>query len=258
MASQQVLTLLFKVRILTWDHFQFFFRFVRIVKTMQHTILLIEDDPLIARSLHQVLPSHYQLETTTNLESSYKYLSKRRPALIVLDRTLPDGDGVELAEYITQLDQTSPLLILSGKSTVQDRIYGLRKGADDYLVKPFSTTELLLRIERLLNSTKHQRNNILHLGEVQLLLDQGKVVLGNHALRLRRREFQILSYLLRQQGRVVTREQLINHIWPDGTIPSYATIDVYIRRLRMMLGSYGKMIKTVKGFGYSAQPLLKP
>lgn len=93
---------------------------------------------------------------------------------------------------------------------------------------------------------------------MQLLLDQGKVVLGNHALRLRRREFQILSYLLRQQGRVVTREQLINHIWPDGTIPSYATIDVYIRRLRMMLGSYGKMIKTVKGFGYSAQPLPKP
>jgi DNA-binding response OmpR family regulator len=222
---------------------------------MKHTVLLVEDDPLISQSIRQVLPENYLLETAKNLETSYRYLTKNRPALIVLDRSLPDGDGIELVEYLHQLDETSPLLILSGKATVQDRINGLRKGADDYLIKPFSTTELLLRMERLLNTTKHQKLNSLRFGELELLFDKGQVLLGNHLLRLRRREFQVLAYLVKQHGRVVTRDQLINHIWPDGTIPSYATIDVYIRRLRMMLGKYGQMIKTLKGFGYLVQPL---
>lgn len=226
-----------------------------IVERMKHTVLLIEDDPLVARSIQQVLPTEYKLETSPNLEASYKYLATKRPALIVLDRSLPDGDGLELAEYISQLDQTSPLLILSGKSTVQDRINGLRKGADDYLVKPFSTTELVLRMERLIYTTKHQRTHSVRFGDLELLFDKGQVLLGKHLLRLRRREFQVLSYLVRQNGRIVTREQLINHIWPDGTVPSYATIDVYIRRLRMMMGKYGQMIKTLKGFGYLVQPL---
>lgn len=220
---------------------------------MQYTVLLIEDDPLVAKSIQQVLPNDLRLETAHSLESSYKYLAKTRPSLIVLDRTLPDGDGIELVEYMSQLDQTSPMLVLSGKATVQDRIQGLRKGADDYLVKPFSTTELLLRIEKLLYSTKHQRSTSLKFGEIELLFDKAQVLLGNHLLRLRRREFQVLSYLIKQHDRIVTRDQLINHIWPDGSIPSYATIDVYIRRLRMMMGKYGRVIKTVKGFGYLAQ-----
>lgn len=222
---------------------------------MKHTVLLIEDDPLVAKSIQQVLPPQYQLETAHSLESSYRYLGKKRPSLIVLDRSLPDGDGLDLVEYLNQLDETSPLLILSGKATVQDRINGLRKGADDYLIKPFSTTELLLRMERLLFTTKHQKTHSFTLGDLELLFDKGQVLLGKHLLRLRRREFQVLSYLVRQNGRLVTRDQLINHIWPDGTVPSYATIDVYIRRLRMMLGKYGQMIKTVKGFGYLVQPL---
>lgn len=222
---------------------------------MQHTLLLIEDDPTVSKAIQQVIPTDYTLATTTSLEASYRYLATTRPALIVLDRTLPDGDGLELVEYVNQLDQTSPMLVLSGKSTVQDRIQGLRKGADDYLCKPFSTTELLLRIEKLIYSTKHQRNGSLKFGELELLIDKGQVLLGEHLLRLRRREFQVLAYLVRQNGRIVTRDQLINHIWPDGSIPSYATIDVYIRRLRMMMGKYGQMIKTVKGFGYLAQPL---
>ncbi|MBW7943863.1 response regulator transcription factor [Patescibacteria group bacterium] len=222
---------------------------------MKHLVLLVEDDPLVARSIAQVLPKQYTMTTTSNLESSYRYLAEERPALIVLDRALPDGDGLELVEYMTQLDHTAPLLVLSRKSTVQDRINGLRKGADDYLIKPFSTTELLLRIERLLYSTKHRKEEAIRFGELELLLDKGQVILGKHILRLRRREFQVLSYLVRQNGRVVTRDQLINHIWPDGKIPSYATIDVYIRRLRMMLGPYGSIVRTIKGYGYLAEPL---
>jgi len=222
---------------------------------MKHTVLLIEDDPIVSRSIEQVLPPEYQLETTTSLETSYRYLAKNRPSLIVLDRSLPDGDGLDLVEYLSQLDDTSPLMILSGKASIQDRIIGLRKGADDYLIKPFSTTELLLRMERLIFSTKHQKTHNIKFGELELLFDKGQVLLGKHLLSLRRREFQVLSYLVHQNGRLVTRDQLINHIWPDGTIPSYATIDVYIRRLRMMLGKYGQMIKTIKGFGYLVQPL---
>lgn len=217
---------------------------------MTPLILLVEDDPLVGRSLSQVL-TQYRLDICPSLASSYAYLNRQRPDLIIVDRGLPDGDGLELAEYVAQLDQTAPFLILSAKASLADRLQGLRIGADEYLGKPFSTAELVLRLERLLSISKHPWRNRLRCGQLELLLDQGQVLIGSHILRLRRREFQVLTYLIRQQGHVVSRDQLINHIWPDGTIPSYATIDVYIRRLRMMLGPAGKVIRTVKGFGYS-------
>ena len=218
---------------------------------MQKTILLIEDDPFIVQSIKQMFPAHYHLDVRKDLESSYEYLSIKKPAMILLDRTLPDGDGIDLLEYIAQVDQVSPLLILSGKAHTHDRIEGLRKGADDYLAKPFSTTELLLRVERLLKTTKHHQNNRSVIGPLELLHDRGQVLIDQHLLRLRKREFQILAFLAEQQGHIITRDQMINHIWPDGVYPSFATIDVYIRRLRMMLGKYGKLIQTVKGYGYT-------
>lgn len=218
---------------------------------MNKTILLIEDDPFIIKSIKQVFPPGYQLDVRKNLESSYEYLSEKKPAMILLDRTLPDGDGIDLLEYISQVDRVSPLLIISGKAQTHDRIEGLRKGADDYLIKPFSTTELLLRVERLMKTTKHHRDERTVVGPLELLYDRGHVLIGQHLLRLRKREFQILGFLAEQQGHIISRDQMINHIWPDGAYPSFATIDVYIRRLRMMLGKYGKLIKTVKGYGYT-------
>jgi two-component system, OmpR family, response regulator len=217
---------------------------------MQSTILLIEDDPFVARSIQQVLSEQYKVDTRRDLATSYQYLTEKKPALIVLDRKLPDGDGIELLEHVSQNDYSAPLLVVSAKNMVHDRIEGLRKGADDYLSKPFSTTELRLRIEKLLSTTKHQSAKEIIVGPLHLLVDRGHVIVENHLLRLRRKEFQILSCLAKQKGRVVSRDQLINQIWPDGVIPSHATIDVYIRRLRMMLGKYGSMVTTMKGYGY--------
>lgn len=197
------------------------------------------------------MPKKYTLHVREDLNSSYSYLEATKPSLILLDRTLPDGDGIELAEYVAETDQTSLLVIISAKAMLHDRIEGLRKGADDYLSKPFSTAELMLKVEKLLRTTKHHEGGVIEYGPLKLLVDRGQVVLGQHLLRLRRREFQILAYLAAQKGRVITRGQLIEHIWPDGVTPSFARIDVYIRRLRMMLGEHGKLIKTMKGFGYS-------
>jgi DNA-binding response OmpR family regulator len=220
---------------------------------MNNTILLIEDNPFVVQSIKQILPKQYTLHVRKDLSSSYSYLEATKPSLILLDRTLPDGDGIELAEYVADTDRTSPLVIISGKAMLHDRIEGLRKGADDYLSKPFSTAELMLKVEKLLRTTKHHEGGVIEYGSLKLLVDRGQVLIGDHLLRLRRREFQILAYLVAQKGRVITRGQLIEHIWPDGVTPSFATIDVYIRRLRMMLGNYGKIITTVKGFGYSVQ-----
>jgi len=221
---------------------------------MKYKVLLIEDDPFVVRSIQQVLPEKYQLDVRKDLQTSYTYLAEERPSLVVLDRRLPDGDGIELAEYLSQEERASPILILSGKSLTQDRIEGLRKGADDYLIKPFSTTEFILRLEKLIYSTKQTHDDILSIGPLTLLLDRGHVLMDSHLLRLRRREFQILHVLIQQKHQVLSREQLINSIWPDGNLPSFATIDVYIRRLRMMLGKVGKTIVTVKGFGYQFNP----
>lgn len=217
---------------------------------MSKTILLVEDDPFVARSIQQVLPPEYRLDVRKSLATSYSYLNEKKPEIIVLDRTLPDGDGIELAEHLQSSDYGSQVLIISGKTMVHDRIEGLRKGADDYLTKPFSTTELLLKLEKMLRTTKQLPDGTVQVGEITLIADTGQVLLGKHIIKLRKREFQILSYFARNTGRVLSREQIINRLWPDGVTPSYATIDVYIRRLRMMLGTYGNYIHTMKGYGY--------
>ena len=217
-----------------------------------YTILLVEDDKIVAASIRQVLAKqNFRVEVRETLEKSYTFLREQRPDLAVVDRNLPDGDGVELVEYLEETTSLFPILILSGYSTLHDRITGLEKGADDYLVKPFSTTELRLRIEKLLAKTKQLKLDVLEVGALKLHLENGRVEWHGKVIRIRKREFEILQILARYKNRVVSRKVLIDHLWPDGEVPTEGTIDVYVRRLRMLLGKAGQNIQTIRGYGYT-------
>jgi len=140
--------------------------------------------------------------------------------------------------------------MMSVRSTVDDRITGLTEGADDYLPKPFSVRELELRVSHLLGLERTTPDGWTQLGELRFNRVTGETFSGEQVVRLRPREAQILSCLLRFKNRVVTRDTIVNHVWGGSTVPTNTTLDVYLRRLRMMLGKSSAYIETVRGFGY--------
>jgi DNA-binding response OmpR family regulator len=155
-----------------------------------------------------------------------------------------------LLNYLDLTKSDIPVLILSNKVLTQDKIICLRSGADDYLTKPFSIEELELRVHNLLRKTKHLQRTDLVVGDVQITTKTGQVTYGDRQILLRRRECQILSFLAKHKNQVMSREQIINHIWCADEIPTYKTVDVYIRRIRTLLGTREKVISTVRGYGY--------
>lgn len=221
---------------------------------MRQRILIVEDDVLLAQTLHHCLASkHTEVTITHTVAQALELVEERRFDLVLIDRILPDGEGLEVVEYLDDTYFSSRVLCLSEKRETDDRIYGLRKGADDYLVKPFSLPELLLRVNKLLQREKKLSQDVLIVGQVWLYPESGVVKYDETEKHLRRREMQILSYLFRHKNAVVTREMIIDRIWGNNdTTPAHITLDVYIRRIRILLGRHSKVIKTVRGFGYSA------
>ncbi len=221
-----------------------------------HNILVVEDDTQLTHSIQQLLPkSEYRVFTAANLEEGYTFLATHRPSLVMLDRRLPDGDGVEIAEYLHHSLSTSPILILSEKCSIPDRIFGLQKGADDYLAKPFSSVELLLRVQKLLARTKNLDSGPLRAGQLSLFPRAGLVHVGQRTVQLRKREFELLAFLVRHKNCVINREMIIDNIWGEADTPSFTTIDVYMRRIRILLGSHNTIIQTIRGFGYIVKEL---
>ena len=142
---------------------------------------------------------------------------------------------------------------MSRLSEVADKVKTLQQGADDYLAKPFSSQELLIRIQRLLEKEKVLPQDYYSVGEVKLYPETGQLLLRDKKITLRKRESQVLACLLKKPKQVVTRAMLIDQIWRgQDDIPCYSTLDVYVRRIRMVLGQKFNVIKTVRGFGYMA------
>jgi DNA-binding response OmpR family regulator len=155
-----------------------------------------------------------------------------------------------LIEYMASSRSSIPLLVLSQRSTISDRILGLEKGADDYLAKPFSASELLLRMKKLLSKTKQLDSYAMRVGEVTLYPQRGTVEVRERKVHLRKKEFLIFAFLVRHKNTVMNRETIIQHVWGDRKTPSDTTVDVYIRRIRLLLGKNEKVIRTVRGYGY--------
>lgn len=219
-------------------------------------ILLIENDLTLQSSLLRFFKQQdWQTGTATSLEEAWTLLDSQSFDLAVIDRVLDDGDGLEIVEYLRKVQHPMMMLCLTEKGSVMERLKGLQLGADDYLPKPFSSQELLLRIKNLLGKYKSYKNSYLVCDALELDPQTGQVRTPSTKFFLRRRESQILTCLLRHKKTVVTRQMLVDAIWPGSTkIPEDSTLDVYVRRLRIGLGKYGSSIKTVRGFGYMLSP----
>ena len=218
-------------------------------------ILVVEDEIKMARALKEGLEEdRYEVSVVHTGEEGFYAVHEQAFDLVILDVMLPGKDGLEILRTLRRQGNTTPVLLLTAKDAIDDRVRGLDVGADDYLVKPFAFPELLARIRALLRRGKADIPEKLTLGD--MIIDSGdrSAVRGGKALDLTSREFDLLEYLLRHQGRVVSREMLARDIWkdPDRFTPLDNVIDVQVARLRRKVDDQfeKKLVHTIRGVGF--------
>lgn len=218
-------------------------------------ILIVEDDADIAESLEY----NFKREgfRTTVAESGEKGLrlaldEKNPPALIVLDLMLPGMSGMELCRRLRRepLTQKTPIIMLTAKAAETDKIAGLETGADDYIVKPFSVKEVVARVRAVLRRTDKEELRYFESGSLAIDFADVRVACAGEQVKLTRKEFALLTHLIKSAGRVATRQNLLDNVWGYSYFGDTRTLDVHIRRLRQKLGACGDRIETVVGIGY--------
>jgi DNA-binding response OmpR family regulator len=222
---------------------------------MQATILVVEDEEDIAALIaHHMQRAGFKVMVAYSGAAAFKEIEKQLPDLVLLDLMLPDMDGTEVCKALRQKEATKdiPIIMVTAKAEEVDRIVGLEIGADDYVVKPFNTRELVLRVKGILKRVKAPRDEqkLLEYGELSIDMDAHRVTLELQEIELTLTEFKLLRELLLNKGRVRSREALLNNVW-GYTFEGYdRTVDTHVQRLRRKLKSYGKIIETVRGIGY--------
>ena len=217
-------------------------------------ILVIEDDSETAEQLVDFLStSGYQVDLASDGNDGLKRGTSADYAVMAIDRMLPDIDGLAVIRRLRESGVVTPALIISALGEIDDRVRGLRAGGDDYLVKPFAFTELLARIEALARrSATVVRETVLRVGDLELDLVARTVSRGGRKIELLPREFQVLEYLVRQEGQVVPRAMLLQHVWDLHFDPTTNIIDVYVGRVRRKVDGQQAypLIHTVRGVGF--------
>ena len=216
-------------------------------------ILIVEDELGIVQFLQQGLEEEgYQISTAADGAQGYE-LSQNEPFdLILLDWMLPKMTGVAVCKAIREKNKTTPIIFLTAKDTVQETIEGLKAGANDYIKKPFSFEELVERIK--IHFRNQQQDEILTLGTIQINLEKHLVLVNEEEVSLTQREFELLSYLVRNKGKVCTRNQIIEDVWNIHFEYDTGVIDVFMNAIRKKLNLKIEQdyIKTVRGVGYIA------
>lgn len=220
-------------------------------------VLLVEDDTDLATTLCEELGSFYAVDVAKTGKLA-AYQAEINPYdTIVLDIGLPDMNGIDLCTFLRKKQITTPILMLTGRAGVEDKVDALHSGADDYLTKPFQTEELLARINALIRRNNNAIiKNVLTVGCLHLDPVNRTVFYEKVPLNLRRKEFDLLEFLIRNQPNVVSREMILDHVW-DSNVNSFTNaIDVHISRLRDQIDKRfdTQMIETVYGFGYRINP----
>jgi two-component system OmpR family response regulator len=217
-------------------------------------ILVIEDDPETARQLVEFLGTRgYHADLALNGDDGLRLGLSEEYAVMTIDRMLPGIDGLGIIRHLREAGIGTPALILSALGELDDRVRGLRSGGDDYLVKPFAFAELLARIEALARrSTAVVKETVLRVGDLELDLVLRKVNRGGKEIELLPREFQVLEYLVRNEGQVVPRAMLLQHVWDLNFDPTTNVIDVYVGRVRRKVDSQRSypLIHTIRGVGF--------
>jgi two-component system phosphate regulon response regulator PhoB len=218
-------------------------------------ILMIDDeqDVIDLLTLH-LRKAGYALSTATDGAAGLRLAREESPALIILDLMLPKMPGLEICRVL-KTDATTrqiPVLMLTAKAEEIDRIVGLEFGADDYVTKPFSPRELVLRVNAILRRGQGEtaEDKKLTIGSITIDPSRHLVEVAGRAVRLTSVEFKLLSMLMRRQGRVQERDRLLNEVWGYESVIDTRTVDTHVRRLRKKLGKAADAIETVRGFGY--------
>ena len=219
-------------------------------------ILIIEDDKNVSAYIAKGLSeAGHVVDIASNGKDGLFLAQSEKYDALIIDRMLPELDGLSVIQELRGSGHHTPILILSALGDIDDRVKGLRSGGDDYLVKPFAFAELLARIEILARRTQNTNNNgkntVLSTGDLELDLLTRKVKRNQKTIELQSREFNLLEYMLRHKGQVVTRTMLLEAVWDYHFDPQTNVIDVHISRLRKKIDDQGgKIIKTVRGAGY--------
>jgi two-component system, OmpR family, alkaline phosphatase synthesis response regulator PhoP len=218
-------------------------------------ILVVEDDrdigDLVSRYLEK---AGFAVELLSSGRDALKALAERPPDLLILDLMLPHVDGLEICRGARANEQTAamPIIMLTARAEESERIVGLELGADDYMAKPFSPSELVARVRALLRRTHRQPASASTLNYGPIIMDAERHTVSSNGkiVALTAKEFLLLEYLLRHKGRVLSRDILLTDVWGYKYTGGTRTVDVHVRRLREKLSSLGEALVTVKQFGY--------
>lgn len=220
-------------------------------------ILVVEDDPETAGQLVDALTKNgYEIDLAGSGNDALKLGRSTEYAVITMDRMLPDIDGLSVMKNLREGGIVAPVLIVSALGEIDDRVRGLRAGGDDYLVKPFAFVELVARIEALARrSATVVKETVLRVGDLRLDLVSRTAARLDRQIKLLPREFQLLEYLVRNEGHVVSRAMLLQHVWDLHFDPTTNIIDVYVGRVRRKVDGRQDypLIHTVRGVGYSVR-----
>lgn len=220
---------------------------------MKAHLLVVDDDPRITDLLRRILAYEgYSVAVATSGDDALKRTLERAPDLIVLDVMLPGLNGLEVVQRLRVAGDNVPILLLTARDTVADRVKGFEIGADDYVVKPFAPEELVARIKALLRRNQVERHEILHYADVQL--DTGTRVAhrGPREIELSPTEYELLALFLRRPRQVLTRDVIMDRVWGLDFEGSSNVLEVYVGYLRNMLEADGeaRLIHTIRGIGY--------
>lgn len=223
-------------------------------RTNMH-VLVVEDDTVLADGLSRVLGGHgMAVEVVGNGAQADQLLQRAVGAeVVVLDIGLPGIDGFEVVRRLRARGSAVPVLLLTARDAIEDRVRGLEQGADDYLVKPFATAELVARVKALARRNT-PKPATLALGDLALDLAAKRARVGDKVIELSVREWAVLEYLLQHAARVVSKQQIIDAILPWGDDLTLNAVEVYVSRLRLKIADAGVSIRTIRGFGYMLEP----
>ncbi|MDC1007612.1 response regulator transcription factor [Gammaproteobacteria bacterium] len=223
---------------------------------MSQKILIIEDEPDIRKTLeYNISREGYKVVSASSLSEGKEQINSSDFSLILLDLMLPDGSGLDLCREIkSDKDKSStPIIILTAKDDEVDKVVGFELGADDYVTKPFSVRELILRIKAILKRGESKKETLeiqRQFGELTMDVDSHEVFVNSEQIILTALEFRLLRQLVDRRGRVQSREQLLSDVWGYSAEVTTRTVDTHIKRLREKLGTMGKYVQTIRGVGY--------
>ena len=223
---------------------------------MSQKILIIEDEPDIRKTLeYNISREGYDVISASSLSEGREKLESASFSLLLLDLMLPDGSGLDLCRELKQDKSLSsmPVIILTAKDDEVDKVVGFELGADDYVTKPFSVRELILRVKAVLKRGERKSDNMevqRQFGELKIDVDSHEVFVNNEQVSLTALEFKLLRQLVDRRGRVQSRDQLLSDVWGYSSDVTTRTVDTHIKRLREKLGGMGKYVQTIRGVGY--------